>query len=77
MNRYDITAWCDFVRGVANPEEEERMRARLTADPKARRAAAAMQQVADVALADHEDPVPEHALASRRLRKRCPAGRRS
>lgn len=62
MKRFDITEWCDLVRGVTDPETEERMRLHLAADPAARTAAAAMQWVADVARSDHEGPVPEHAL---------------
>ncbi len=62
-NKFDITQWGDFVRGVADPEAEETMREQLASDPGASRGAVeALRQVAAVGRWDAEHPVPDHAV---------------
>ncbi len=56
MSRPGITQWCDFVRGVADPDAEREMRQRLDAgDAGARRIVDAFARVQQVARADDED----------------------
>ncbi len=63
MSRPGITQWCDFVRGVADPDAEREMRQRLDAgDAGARRIVDAFARVQQVARADDEAAVPEYAL---------------
>ena len=61
MTKFEITRWCDFVRGLAEPEEAEEMR-RALASPRPPREAAAMRRVAELARADRELDVPEWAI---------------
>lgn len=63
MSRLDIAQWCDFVRGVADPESERRMRQRLAAgDAAARRAVDLLSRVRTVSRGDEVRAVPEHAV---------------
>jgi hypothetical protein len=63
MARFDVTDLCDLVRGVADPEAERRMRARLAAgDADARRIVDGLSRVAAVARADGEDSPPAYAV---------------
>ncbi len=66
MAKFDITDWSDFVRGVANPKDEETMRQLLApTDPDAAettKVVESLRRVANVGLADAENPVPAHAV---------------
>ncbi len=76
MTRFEITRWCDFVRGLAEPEHAEQMR-RTLARPRPPGAAAAMQRVAELARADRELDIPEYAVRGAKaiagLQRRSPA----
>ncbi len=61
MTRFEITRWCDFVRGLAGPEEAEEMR-RSLAGPRPSREATAMRRVAELARADRALDIPEYAI---------------
>lgn len=66
MAKFDITDWSDFVRGIASPEDEEKMQRLL--EPSATEASSAagvvehLRQVASLGKADHEAPVPSYAV---------------
>lgn len=62
MTRIDITDWCDFVRGVTEPEVEETLRRRLEKDAAAQRTVEILQRVDAVGQADRALDIPEHAL---------------
>jgi hypothetical protein len=65
MTTFDVTDWCDFVRGVAAPETERDMRERLAAgDAGARGTVDFLARVMAVARIDQETQVPEHAVRS-------------
>lgn len=62
MARFDVTDWCDLVRGVADPDAERQMRERLASGGAGpRRIFDALSRVAAVAKRDGEVP-PEHAV---------------
>lgn len=61
MKRYEITRWCDFVRGLVEPQEAAAMRRSLEG-PRPPREAAAMRRVVEVARSDRELDVPQHAI---------------
>ncbi len=73
MSKFDITDWSDFVRGVASPGVEGRMRSQLNTDPRARQIVEALGRVAALGKVDHEERAPEHAI---RIAKAIAAGRR-
>lgn len=63
MERYDITHWADFVRGVAAPEEEQAMREHLAdASPRQRRDVELLQRVAAVGTRDSAAAPPASAV---------------
>lgn len=63
MTTFDVTQWCDFVRGVADPEAEREMRDRLASgDAGARRTVDFLTRVLEVARTDQETAVPEPAV---------------
>lgn len=60
---FDLSQWCDFARGVIDPETAARMEEQLaTGSDSARRTATALRRVAAVGREDHRNRVPEHAL---------------
>lgn len=62
MTRIDITDWCDFIRGVADPEVDETLHRRLAEDAAARRTVEILQRVDAVSQVDRALNIPEHAL---------------
>ena len=62
MPKFDITDWSNFVRGVVSPDSECAMREHLGQSGRARRQVELLQRVAEVAQADQEQQIPEHAL---------------
>ena len=65
MNDLDIIQWCDFVRGVLDPETAARMQERLNAgSEKTRRMVLLLNRVAEVGRADAHMTIPEYALRS-------------
>ncbi len=60
MTDPDITVWCDFVRGVLDPETEARMRQRLAS--RSLTLPPALGRVAAVGRWDAENPVPDAAV---------------
>ncbi|HEX9735021.1 MAG TPA: hypothetical protein VGG06_23865 [Thermoanaerobaculia bacterium] len=63
MTTFDVTEWCDFVRGVAAPEAEREMREQLAAgDARARGTVEFLTRVMAVARTDQETELPEYAL---------------
>ncbi len=63
MSEFNITQWCDFVRGVGDPEKAEQMRDHLEAGSTAARSIVeAMRSGADVGRSDSESPVPLDAV---------------
>ena len=63
MTTFNVTDWCDFVRGVAAPEAEREMRELLASgDAGARRMVGFLTRVAEVARTDQQTEVPEHAV---------------
>ncbi len=62
MTEHDITQWADLVRGLVEPDAEQQMRENLSRSRRARREAAAMRTVADLARADLALEVPEYAI---------------
>ena len=65
MSDLDIIKWCDFVRGVLDPETEARMRDQLKAgSSKTRKMVLLLNRVAAVGQSDAEMAIPEYALRS-------------
>jgi len=63
MATFNVTDWCDFVRGVAAPEAEREMRERLASgDAGARRTVGFLTRLAAVARTDQQTQIPEHAV---------------
>jgi len=63
MSKFDVTQWCDFVRGVAAPELEEALRERLASgEESARRTVNVLSRVRAVAEADRELAIPDYAV---------------
>jgi len=63
MSEFDITEWCDFVRGVVDPETERRMRQRLAVKPSPDlETVAALRRVTAVGRSEADHPVPEGAV---------------
>lgn len=63
MGRFNVTQWCDFVRGVADPDAEREMRERLASgDAGAKRAVDVLSRVAAVSRTDQETGPPEYAV---------------
>jgi hypothetical protein len=60
MTDPDITVWCDFVRGILDPETEARMQELFVS--RSRSPAAALRRVAAVGRWDAEHPVPDAAV---------------
>jgi hypothetical protein len=65
MNEFDIVQWCDFVRGVLEPDTEARMRKQLeTGSEKTRRMVLLLNRVAEVGRTDTAMAIPEYAVRS-------------
>jgi hypothetical protein len=65
MSDLDIIQWCDFVRGVLDPETDARMREQLNAgNAKTRKMVLLLNRVAAVGQSDAEMAIPEYALRS-------------
>ena len=59
MSERKMIQWCDFVRGVADPESAERLRDRLAGGSASTRGKVeALRHVATVGQSDSESPVP-------------------
>jgi len=60
---YDVTEWCDFVRGLVDSGRARAMSETLASAPRrTRRRVEALRRVAAVGRADAELEIPEHAL---------------
>jgi hypothetical protein len=60
---YDITEWCDFVRGLVDSDRARAMSETLASAPRrTRRRVEALRRVAEVGRADAELEIPAHAL---------------
>ncbi len=65
MSDLDIIQWCDFVRGVLDPETDARMREQLNAGTaKIRKMVLLLNRVAAVGQSDAAMAIPEYALRS-------------
>lgn len=63
MKQFDLTQWCDFVRGLADEEDAGQMQeALLSGSETAHRTVEMLRQVASVIEADETQPVPQHAV---------------
>ncbi len=64
MAEFDITDWTDFVRGIADPGDEARMRRHLASGSSApaRRMVETLRWVAGVGRSDHQSLVPAYAV---------------
>lgn len=63
--RFDLGQWCDFVRGVADPDVEQTMREQLAADSpgaRSRRHVELLGLVVATARRDQELEIPEYAV---------------
>ena len=70
---FDVAAWCDLARGLADPDQEPAMRERLEQDAVARRTVELLSRVKAVADADMQAPIPAYAV---RIAKAAAAIRR-
>lgn len=61
-NSFDITDWCDYVRGVADPERMEAMVSMAEAGEAPSRLIDTLSLVAEVGQLDSTLEVPEHAV---------------
>lgn len=63
MTKFDASKWCDYVRGLADPDAEREMREHLAAgNPRAQKTVNMLARVRDVARADQELAVPDYAV---------------
>jgi len=63
MPRFDITQWCDFVRGVTDPATEQAMRDHLESGAsQARRQVELLRRVASVGRHDLALAIPDYAV---------------
>lgn len=63
MSKFDITQWCDYVRGLVEPEISEAMRQDYEqATAKERRAVDALRRLEEVGRHDLGLQIPAHAL---------------
>ena len=62
MTRFKITDWCDFVRGVADPQQGADMRRELEAGDAPSRMIDMLSLVAEVGQLDSALEIPEHAV---------------
>lgn len=62
MTDFDSTQWADFVRGVADPQQQDKMQDQLAAGSAPRRMVEMLRRVAAVGRRDAENPVPASAV---------------
>lgn len=62
MKNFDITQWCDYVRGLSSPEDAQAMAALQATEPEAARTAELFGRVQAVAEADLAMEIPASAL---------------
>ncbi len=78
MSKPDLAEWCDYVRGVGDPQRKERLSELLASGPAAARdTIAAFSQVLATARADQLQEPPAYALrCAYSLSSTRPSGRR-
>ena len=59
---FDLTDWCDYARGVADPETAPAMREVLARSASARRSVELFRRVGAVARSDQANEIPSYAL---------------
>lgn len=62
MAPFDITDWCDFVRGVAEPDRDAELRRELESGKAPRRMIDTLSLVAEVGRLDSTVEIPEYAV---------------
>lgn len=62
MTQFNITDWCDFVRGLVRADEKQRMERHLVTSESDRRTVEILSRVAAVAREDRALEIPEHAV---------------
>lgn len=63
MAKFDISDWCDYVRGIADPAQSDAMRSQLETTGAAPRVLVdRLRRVAEVGRFDNALEIPEHAL---------------